>query len=64
MTAVVTGLSHHTAAHPVLERLALTSCQAVDVLGLLARSPDPAEAVVLATCNRVEVYLESDRPER
>ncbi|KAB7847299.1 glutamyl-tRNA reductase [Streptomyces mobaraensis] len=63
MTVLVTGLSHHTAAHPVLERLALTRSQAAALLGLLARSPAPAEAVVLATCNRVEIYLESDRPD-
>ncbi|MGK5641107.1 hypothetical protein ACSNOK_22755 [Streptomyces sp. URMC 126] len=64
MTAVVTGLSHHTAAHPVLERFALTASQAAELLGLLARSPAAAEAVVLATCNRVEIYLETDRPDR
>ncbi|MFI0739258.1 hypothetical protein ACH4PU_14370 [Streptomyces sp. NPDC021100] len=64
MTVLVTGLSHHTAAHPVLERFALTHSQAAALLGLLARSPAPAETVVLATCNRVEVYLESDRPDR
>ncbi|MER5784555.1 glutamyl-tRNA reductase [Streptomyces mobaraensis] len=64
MTVLVTGLSHHTAAHPVLERFALTRSQAAALLGLLARSPAPAESVVLATCNRVEIYAESDRPDR
>ncbi|MBC2875488.1 MULTISPECIES: hypothetical protein [Streptomyces] len=64
MTVLVTGLSHHTAAHPVLERFALTRSQTAALLGLLARSPSPAETVVLATCNRVEIYLESDRPDR
>ncbi|WP_171165622.1 glutamyl-tRNA reductase [Streptomyces sp. I05A-00742] len=64
MTAVVTGLSHHTAAHPVLERFALTAPEAAALLERLARSPALAEAVVLATCNRVEAYLESDQPDR
>ncbi|WP_405951552.1 glutamyl-tRNA reductase [Streptomyces prunicolor] len=64
MTVVVTGVSHHTAGPSVLERFALTAPEADTLLDRLAHSPAQAETVVLATCNRVEVYLESEQPER
>jgi glutamyl-tRNA reductase len=53
---LVVGLSHRTAPVGLLERLAVPSAELPDLLaGLLAR-PYLTEAVVLSTCNRVEVY--------
>jgi glutamyl-tRNA reductase len=53
---LVVGLSHRTAPVGLLERLAVPPAEVPDLLaGLLAR-PYLTEAVVLSTCNRVEVY--------
>jgi glutamyl-tRNA reductase len=53
---LVVGLSHRTAPVGLLERLTVPSAELPDLLaGLLAR-PYLSEAVVLSTCNRVEVY--------
>lgn len=48
------GLDHHTAPLPVRER-------ALPVLRAFGEELD--EAVVLATCNRVELYFSTERPE-
>jgi len=52
---VCVGLSHRSAPLAVRERLAMTEPQRA---GLLARwGQAPHEALVVATCNRVEVYV-------
>lgn len=53
---VVVGLSHKTAPLEVRERLAIGKDALVDVLARLLRERAIGEAVVLSTCNRVEVY--------
>jgi glutamyl-tRNA reductase len=53
---LVVGVSHHTAAVELLERLAVPAEQTPDLLRRLLQSPYLGEAVVLSTCNRVEVY--------
>ena len=61
MSVLVVGLSHKTAPVVTLERAAVSG----DTLGKLLRDvallPDIAEAFVISTCNRVEVYAEVDR---
>jgi glutamyl-tRNA reductase len=57
------GLNHHSAPLAVRERLAF------DPAGLSAALPElrcalGAEAAILSTCNRTELYLAGDRPER
>lgn len=54
---VVVGLSHKNAPIEVRERLALPRPAVPDVIGRLVASDAIGEAVVLSTCNRVEVYL-------
>ena len=54
MFAVV-GLSHHTAPIQVRERMALEREQIEALLTGLVAQPEVAEALVLSTCNRVEV---------
>ncbi|WP_432834628.1 glutamyl-tRNA reductase [Dactylosporangium sp. CA-092794] len=56
MNLLVVGLSHRTAGVPLLERLALTNGEASEMLADLMAQPYVDEAVVLSTCNRVEVY--------
>jgi glutamyl-tRNA reductase len=53
------GVSHHRAPVEVRERVALTLEQAGELARDLAAGG--AEAVVLSTCNRTEVYLASER---
>lgn len=53
---VVVGLSHKNAPIEVRERLAVSRANVVEVIGKLTASPSVGEAVVLSTCNRVEVY--------
>jgi glutamyl-tRNA reductase len=57
----VAGLSHHTAPIEVREQLALDSDKLREVLGDLGAGP-LAEGMIVATCNRVEVYGVADVP--
>ena len=61
MTLIVIGVSHHSAPFDVLDRLALDASGATHVLDTIMASPHVAEAMVLPTCNRVEVYADVDR---
>ncbi|MSR37042.1 MAG: glutamyl-tRNA reductase [Gemmatimonadetes bacterium] len=56
MALMVVGLSHRTAPVEVRERLAFPGGEAEQALALL-RSEGVGEAVLLATCNRTELYL-------
>lgn len=53
---VVVGLSHQTAPIGVRERLALPQDVVPLVLAELVAHPEVAEALLLVTCNRVEVF--------
>lgn len=53
---VVVGLSHKNAPIEVRERLALSRSAVPDMLTRLVAHQAVGEAVVLSTCNRVEVY--------
>ena len=61
MSVLVVGLSHKSAPVPVLERAAVSGDTLGKLLHDVARLPDIAEAFVISTCNRVEVYAEVDR---
>jgi glutamyl-tRNA reductase len=56
MSVLVVGLSHHSAPVEVLERAAVASEDVPKLLDELCRSECVGEAVLLSTCNRVEVY--------
>lgn len=61
MSLLVVGLSHRSAPVSVLERAALTAdAQAKLLQDALAAEP-AAEAAVLATCNRIELYADVDK---
>jgi glutamyl-tRNA reductase len=53
---LVVGVSYRTANVALLERLAATPAETPDLLASLLRKSYVNEAVVLSTCNRVEVY--------
>ncbi|MGO0576547.1 glutamyl-tRNA reductase [Ornithinimicrobium panacihumi] len=60
MSILVVGVSHHSAPIQLLEQAAL-SPQGVQELGSVVHASDHvAEALVLATCNRLEVVVEAD----
>lgn len=58
MSVLVVGLSYRTAPIALLERAALGAASCRELEGLLCRGDHVAEAVVLSTCNRLEVYAE------
>ncbi|WP_327354261.1 glutamyl-tRNA reductase [Streptomyces sp. NBC_01304] len=61
MSLLVVGLSHRSAPVSVLERAALDSDAQIKLLhGAVAAEP-AAEATVLATCNRIELYADVDK---
>jgi glutamyl-tRNA reductase len=53
---LVVGVSHRSADVALLERLALTPANTAGALAELLAQPYLGEALVLSTCNRVEVY--------
>ncbi len=57
MELLCIGLSHRTAPLDVRERLALPEPRQVELLRRLAQAP--TEALLVSTCNRVELYLAS-----
>ena len=56
MSVVVVGLNHRTAPVRLLERASVPAPELGGVLAGLISGTHVAEAVVLSTCNRVEVY--------
>jgi glutamyl-tRNA reductase len=61
MSVLVVGLSHKGAPLATLERVALVGDALEKLLHDVARADDVAGAVVLSTCNRVEIYAEVDK---
>ena len=61
MSELVVGLSYRTAPIAFLERVTVDAAAARALEADLVRSDHVAEAVVLATCNRLEVYADVSR---
>ena len=59
MQLALVGLSHKTAPVAIRERLAFNSEALRSALALLVGRQDVTEALILSTCNRVEVVAES-----
>ena len=64
MHVFLLGVSHHTAPVDLRERLDFSSRDLGDAVRALADHCDAAEAVLLSTCNRSEVYVATERPDR
>ena len=60
MKVQVVGLSHQNASIAVRERLAFTTEQTCAALERLRQQFPEVEAVLLSTCNRVEVYAATE----
>src|SRR6059036_1659398 len=56
MPILVLGLSHHSAPITIRERFAFAEARVPAALQLLRDSGVAEEAVILSTCNRVEIY--------
>jgi glutamyl-tRNA reductase len=61
MTLLAVGVSHQTAPVALLEQFAMGADETAKALRELVESDHVSEAVVLATCNRVEVFAEVER---
>ncbi|HEX5017902.1 MAG TPA: glutamyl-tRNA reductase [Actinomycetes bacterium] len=61
MSLIALGVSHHTAPVPMLERLSLAADAQTKLLHELTESSSVDQAMVVSTCNRVEVYVEADK---
>lgn len=61
MSVLVVGLSHRTAPIGLLERASLDTDAAVKLAHRAVESAAIAEAAVVSTCNRVEVYVDAER---
>ena len=61
MSVLVVGLSHRTAPVDLLERAAVSGDHVPKALHDLLEGASVAEAVILSTCNRVEVYAHVTR---
>ena len=60
MSLFVLGISHHSAPLEVREKFAFAPDRHGEALADLARQPGVAEAVLVSTCNRTEIYCRAD----
>ena len=58
---IVVGVNHRTVPLELLERLAVPGERLPKALGDLVSRDDVAEAVVLSTCNRTEIYATAEK---
>jgi glutamyl-tRNA reductase len=58
----VLGINHHSAPLEIREKLAFPPESQADALAELAGQPGVAEAVLVSTCNRTELYLRAESP--
>ncbi|WP_336209752.1 glutamyl-tRNA reductase [Nonomuraea sp. LPB2021202275-12-8] len=61
MSVLAIGLSHRTAPVALLERVSVSGEALTKLLHDVQQDPCVAEAFVVSTCNRVEVYVAVDR---
>nr|WSX50488.1 glutamyl-tRNA reductase [Streptomyces sp. NBC_00974] len=61
MSLLVVGLSHRSAPVSVLERASLSADARIKLLHDTLAAEPAAEAAVLATCNRIELYADVDK---
>ena len=60
MSVLLVGVSHRSAPVSVLERVAVADSERPKLLEELLRSPRISEAMLVSTCNRVEIYAVVD----
>lgn len=60
MSVLLVGMSHRSAPVPVLERATVTEAERPKLLESLMRGDHVSEAMVVSTCNRIEIYAVVD----
>jgi glutamyl-tRNA reductase len=60
VSVLLVGVSHRTAPVPVLERVAVTETDRPKLTDKLLASTHISEAMIVSTCNRVEIYAVVD----
>ncbi len=60
MSLYVLGINHHSSSLEIREKLAFPADRQADALADLARQPGVAEAVLVSTCNRTEIYFRGE----
>ncbi len=63
MNIVIVGLSHKTAPVEIREKVAFAPTAMAEPLHQLLQLPAVSEALIVSTCNRVELYVVSRQPE-
>ena len=63
MVFVACGLNHKTAPINVREKVALSPATQDSLLNSLLELPEVNEAIILSTCNRTEIYCDSQDPQ-
>ena len=61
MSVLIVGMSHKSAPIELLERVSLDPSAAIKLSHMALEAPSVSEAAVISTCNRVEIYVETDR---
>ena len=61
MSVLIVGMSHKSAPIELLERVSLDPSAAIKLSHMAMETPSVTEAAVISTCNRVEIYVETDR---
>jgi glutamyl-tRNA reductase len=61
MKLLLTGLSHHSAPVEVRERLAIPDSALAEALAALRQRTQADEALILSTCNRVEIAITAEQ---
>jgi glutamyl-tRNA reductase len=61
VSLLVLGVSHHTAPVELLEQFALDNAGVEKLIHAVHLTDHVAEATVLATCNRIEIYTDVER---
>jgi glutamyl-tRNA reductase len=64
MKIIVIGLNHKTADVDVREKLAFNGAKLEEGLFKIRELPGVTEAIVLSTCNRVEIYANAKDPDK
>ncbi|MFI9510656.1 glutamyl-tRNA reductase [Nocardia sp. NPDC052566] len=60
MSVLLVGISHRSAPVPVLEKVAITDTDRPKLIDRMLASSHVSEAMIVSTCNRVEVYAVVD----
>ena len=59
MSIILLGVNHKTAPVELRERLAISASELSEVTLSLSKTPGVSEAIILSTCNRVELLVQS-----